>query len=353
MAQLHLDVLSFGEIGGVGEMSYRTIRFPKYQIRNERGSMLLCPVYERTDALIDSKKDFYMTGQELLFRICNLYRKINDAACNASYVQLIAQWCTENTHPYQIDMIYEVLKDPAYDYDSFSPTVMRDGIFAVNDFLRDAEHLYNTVCFYQALKELQIGNDSFARALYTEGRFSDGLPFFEKYKSAITPADEQETDKDAPCDLLEEMQRDNERFRIKVDNRMPYEERLFLRNPLDDMQYLQEMLLGLFPEFKMKLRQDAKTKRIVFGADVQSVFDLGWYTLSRCVADDAPKEDDDPDSMFREGSILSCIICGDFFVRRGPRQLYCNKPDCQAARKRKNQRDVYNRQKAKKSPKGD
>ena len=111
-----------------------------------------------------------------------------------------------------------------------------------------------------------------------------------------------------------------------------------MQNPLKDLDYLQEMLMSLFPEFKMKLQKDPKTKRIAFAAEINSVFDICWYTLARMVADDTPKEDEDLDHNFRDTSILCCLNCGNFFVRTGPRQKYCKDEFCQMARQRNNQR---------------
>ena len=53
MFRQHVDVLSFGEIGGVGEMTYHTVRFPRYELRYEGNIALLCPRYEKDDVLID------------------------------------------------------------------------------------------------------------------------------------------------------------------------------------------------------------------------------------------------------------------------------------------------------------
>lgn len=351
MAQLHVDVLGFGEIGGVGEMSYRTVRFPEYELRYDKGTALLCPAYTEASELIDAKKDFYMTGQALLASLCNLYKKINDPSCDEPFTTLIVDWCVRNTHPYQIDTIYDELTDEQYEYKDCSQLVMRDGIFEVDEFMHDLESLYNTTCFYHALLKLKQSNDSFARHLYYEGKFSDGYPFFEQYKGAALIRRVADASAIGRLDLLEEMQAENAALKSSEADDTLYEEKPFLQDPLNDYKYLQDVLLGLFPEFRMVLRRDAKTKRVIFAADVQSVFDLGWYTLSRCVADDAPKEDDDPDSMFREGSILACLNCGDYFVRKGPRQQYCDKYECQAARKRKNRRDCDARKREEKTKK--
>ena len=41
MYKPHVDVLSFGEIGGIGEMTYRTVRFPRYELRYDNNIALL------------------------------------------------------------------------------------------------------------------------------------------------------------------------------------------------------------------------------------------------------------------------------------------------------------------------
>jgi len=350
MAKLHVDVLGFCEIGGWGEMSYRTVRFPEYDLRYEDNIALLCPVYTEKSDVIDSKKDFYMTGQSLLASLCNLYKKINDPSCDEPFTKLIADWCVVNTHPYQIDLLYEELTDEQYTYEDFSRFIMLDGIFEVNEFLRNLEALYHTTCYYHALLKLQSGDDSYARHLYFEGKFSDGYSFFEKYKAKapiICKSDAAAIDR---VELLKEMTAENRELQRYSSDDVPYFDNPFLQNPLNDFKYLQDILLSLFPEFKMMLRRNPKTKRVMFAADVQSVFNLGWYTLSRIVADDSPQEDEDQGNMFREGTILACLNCGDYFVRRGPRQLYCDKYNCQAARKRKNRRDCDARKRAGKEP---
>ena len=105
MFRQHVDVLSFGEIGGVGEMTYHTVRFPRYELRYEGNIALLCPRYEKDDVLIDHQADTLLTGQELLVSLCNLYRAINDPNCKENYIEMIAEWCSSNIHPYGMPCI--------------------------------------------------------------------------------------------------------------------------------------------------------------------------------------------------------------------------------------------------------
>ncbi len=97
----------------------------------------------------------------------------------------------------------------------------------------------------------------------------------------------------------------------------------------------------------MRLKLDKKTGKVMYGADIQSVFDICWYTFSRMVADVAPPVDEDLNYFESQGSILSCLACGKYFVRHSSRQLYCNSWDCQAERNRRNRRASYARKKAK------
>lgn len=350
MARLRVDMLGFGEIGGVGEMVYRTVRFPAYETWVKNGVMLIGPVMNVKKQ--PTKQNAYaLTGQALLASLCNLYKQINEGTNGkTSYVDLIIQWCLNNSHPYQIDTLCDVLSDEHYDYVGFESFINQSAIFSVDQVLTDLQNLYHTQCFAHALKRLVAGDDSFARTLYHEGLLSDGFPFFEKYK-CLSPASLRVGTDVQYTDMLDEMLADTEavsttgqKDTIKL---APASQRPFLQNPLDDMDYLQTMQLSMFPEFRMKLKENPRTHRVVFAADVQSVFDIGWYTLSRSVADDAPPEDEDINSMFREGSLLSCLCCGDFFVRRSSRQIYCGKPECLQARKRKNRRDCDMRKKSK------
>lgn len=326
MPELHVDVLGFGEIGGVGEMIYRTVRFPEYVLDTDGGEQVFRPVCS-SGFVPTQKTDFALTGQKLLASLCNLFQRINRSSCDESYIPLIMNWCIENTHPYSIDAIYDMLSADDFDIDQLGFLVEKDGTFGTNDFIRDLSYVYHTFLFYYALEKLLGGNDEFARSLYYEGRFYDGYSFFEKYYAEPQSADQ--TGKMGALLGTDEVGEDTH-----------------VRSPKDDVEYLQKTLLSLFPEFHMKLKVNPRTKKIVYAADVQSVFDICWYTLSRMVADDSPPMDNDIDSQYSTGSILSCLCCGEFFVRRGSTQKYCDNPNCQAERNRRKSKASYIRKKA-------
>lgn len=318
MAECYTDVLGFTEIGGVGEMIYHNVRFPGYRVETEGAETVVYPKVSPSTAMV-AKTDYAMTGQKLLASLCNLYKKINDPSCNLekSYIDLIMDWCRVNTHPYQIDTLYDEIHEEGFDINTVAWFLEKDGIFTINDFINDLSKLSNTFELYYALDQLQNGNDYPARHLYYEGRFEDGLSFFEKYKGLL----EDET----PIKYFDKYLQEGELT--------------FVKNPLDDYDMLLQRLLSCFPDFRMRLKINPRDGRVLFSADVQSVFDIAWYTLSRLVADDAPPKDVDNEYDRPEGAILSCLCCGDFFIRRTSRHLYCDNPNCQAERKRKNRRD--------------
>lgn len=163
---------------------------------------------------------------------------------------------------------------------------------------------------YYILDNLKYeGNVNNARNLYYEGRLRDSLAFLERYSKY----------------------EDDKEYRARV---------------LDDYKDLIFKVIDMFPDFRMRLKLDKKSGKVMFPADVQAVFDIAWYTFSRIVADVAPPIDEDPDYMYSQGSILSCLACGKYFVRHSSRQLYCNSWDCQAERNRKNRRASYARKKS-------
>ena len=82
---------------------------------------------------------------------------------------------------------------------------------------------------------------------------------------------------------------------------------------------------------KLRLKVNPQNNRLVFSADVNSVFDIAWYVLTRMMSEDSTpeeigKEDEQPEVI---------MICCH----------HCERSDCQKARNAKNQRD-YRRRKA-------
>ena len=77
MKKLPVENLSFVEIGGVGEMVYRAVRFPEYIPDYDEDGEIIKPLFTGSHAP-ESSTDYSLTGQELLVSLCNLYGKLNN-----------------------------------------------------------------------------------------------------------------------------------------------------------------------------------------------------------------------------------------------------------------------------------
>ena len=310
MKELPVENLGFVEIGGVGEMVYRVVRFSEYvppadeEFDGEHIVPLLTWSFPPKVG-----NDYNLNGQELLTSLCNLYRVLNDDMYHADTEYEIWQWCRSNVHPYNIEMLSELLRENPRKHMEMWDMIRSEGTFRIDDFIRDLCRLGSTFEFYYALRLSHVYHDaSFAKGLYYEGRYCDGMAFLEKYKKYEDDAE-------------------------------------YLAHIDEDYNDLARTLLYSFPDFRMRLKLDDETGKISYGADIDSVFDICWYTFSRMVADDAPPVDEDLNYMYQSGSVRTCMACGKYFVRHSGRQKYCQNPDCQAVRNRKNRNAAYERKK--------
>ena len=309
MKKLPVDFFSFTEIGGVGEMIYKAVRFPEYVVEwTEEGEQVVVPLFSGAIPP-EGGTDYALTGQDLLVSLCNLYQKINAPDSTVVIADAVRDWCKANIHPYNIDLLCEELEGDRYAHIKMMDIIRSDGTFEIDRFLNDLCNLGAAFELSFALDAaIHQNNPRYARALYYEGRVHDSLPFLEKYRV-------YEADKDYLA-------------QIKADRK----ERVL-------------QLLDLFPDFRMRLKFNPRYGKVEYGADVHSVFDICWYTFARMIADTAPPVDYGAEDMFAQGSVLSCMACGSYFVRRSSRQRYCQRPECQAERNRKNRRASYARHK--------
>ncbi len=310
MKSLPVDNLGLVEIGGVGEMIYQAIRFPAYcpEYDEEEKEEYIVPVFTGVHCP-ESNTDHTLTGQALLASLCNLYKEINDPCGKFSPTDLVWKWCMDNVHPYDIDSLCTAMENTDFFDAAELMCFRRDATFPVKKFLADLCLLGTTFDYYHALNAaLADRNVSFCRGLYYEGRVCDSLPFLEKYR---------------------QYENDGE----------------YLASLKADIDIHMENVMERIPDFRMRLKKDKKKGTIRFGADVQSVFDICWYTFARLVADVAPPVDVDLNCMDSTGSILSCLCCGKYFVRRSARQLYCDSLSCQSERNNRKSRAYYARKK--------
>lgn len=309
MKQLSVDSLGFAEIGGVGEMVYKAVHFPEYITETNNDGQVLKPLFSAAIPP-EGGTDYSLTGQELLVSLCNLYSRLNNPDSTESISDAVWDWCKNNIHPYDIDGLCEMLGCGKFAHITYRDMIQNEATFSIERFIKDLCDLGMVFELYFALQIARFDHNSeYAKNLYYEGRICDSLAFLEKYRK-------YETD-------------DKYLEHINAD----YNDRMV-------------QMIDMFPDFRMRLKLNKKTGKVMYGADVQSVFDICWYTFSRMVADVAPPIDLDLRYEESQGAILSCLCCGEFFVRHSSRQLYCNSWDCQAERNRKNRRASYARKRA-------
>ena len=207
--------------------------------------------------------------------------------------------------------------------------------------MHDLERFYQAMRMHFAFEQMCLGCDEAALELHEDGRHFAGLPFFEQYK--YDPDDEPEIDySSAGGDLLKEMELVSESTKDRDYSGG------FKRTPFDYYEELQEIIADMIPDFRIRLKVDPQTRKLVFAADVHSVFDICWYTLARKLSEDVATEDKGiqaKNHSKKEGVLMSCPFCGEAFIRRWNRSVTCGKVDCDRARQRKNKQNSRKKQK--------
>lgn len=86
-------------------------------------------------------------------------------------------------YPYSIDFVYQQLTEEGVDISGYDAELAtHNGIFSINDFMKDLEKLYTTALFYEALEGVCVADEDAAYNLYKEEKYFEGLPFFESFK---------------------------------------------------------------------------------------------------------------------------------------------------------------------------
>lgn len=340
------DILGLKKIGGVGQLVYHPFRFKDYTYSFNGKDQLVYPVCKP-----GQEPEFPscegLTGKELLISLCNLAKVIDSNDNKVPKEQLILKWCKENMHPYRVDFIYAELSQ-GFDINSVeADLVERDGIFEIDRFMKDLGNLYNAVRFYVALEGLIYSDDEIAYNLYEEGRYFESYNYFEKYKHAEPdiPDEVLKRIETSSNNIVETMQRAKEYIDKHPAPQPPEGEFDFNHNPYDDYDELRTRLVEFIPDFNMRLKFNSATGRFEFSADINSVFDIAWYTLARMISEDPALENRQREETRPEGIMICCRHCGKFLIRRSNRQEFCDSEECQRARNARKQM-AYRKRKA-------
>lgn len=329
------DVFGYDAIGGVGQLIYHLVRFKEYELDYTESDGLIARPYCQKGYEPKLYTKDSPSGADLTASIYNLAKKIDDPFEERPYTDLIIDWCKQYGHPYAIDSLHAYLTDPQYKLEEDGYFIEKDGTFRIDDFMRDLERFYQAMRMHFAFEHMCLDNDEPALALHKDGKHFAGLPFFEQYK--YDPDDAPEIDySSADGDLVKMMQMDA----AAADAVEPSDG--FSRVVFDYYEELQEKLVDMIPDFRVRLKVNPKTRKMVFAADVHSVFDICWYTFARKLSEDVAPEDKGRASSKpkeAEGVVVSCPFCGEAFIRRWNRTITCGKPECHRARKAMNQRN--------------
>ena len=331
------DIIGFGDVGGIGQLIYHTFRFKDYEYDEAPGNVVcLKPlIYKGMEPDIDKQNG--LSGKELFLELYNLGSRINSFSEKKPFNELIIQFCKTIAHPYDIDSLYTTLTQVDITAGKNGYWVERDAMFSVSDFMHDLGRFYVAAQFFFALKAECAGASDPAFNLATEGKFFEGLPFFEQYKREEPEKLEPIPEIDALDDIVEIM-----KAYAKLEKKAQAVEppTSFARQPFDYFNDLRDILIDIIPDFHMRLKMNPKNNSVVFAADVHSVFDIAWYTLARMIVDFGPPEEAGQRKEKYEGTLTTCPICGTAFIRRNNRHTYCGDPQCKKA---------YDAQRAKKS----
>lgn len=125
----------------------------------------------------------------------------------------------------------------------------------------------------------------------------------------------------------------------------------FATTPYNDYKELRDCLISIIPDFKIRLTVDPQTNRLEFSTDVQSVFDIAWYTLARMLSEDPAPEDNGRPDKRPERIMIRCRNCGNFIIRKNNRQEYCDSEVCQKVRNARKQKAFRERKAIEKAQK--
>lgn len=335
------DVIAATDIGGISTMVYHTFRFREYEYDYAVDDTLCMKplVYEGMEPDIDRANS--LSGAELFVELYNLAERIDDFNEKLSFEELIIEFCKNVAHPYNIDEVYEELTDKSFVLNRDGYMISRDAMFPVDKFKRDIECFYNGARYFFALRQIADGEDTEYLKTAQDGRHFKRLPYFDKYGRPMMPDDDQPLSdkKISPQELLAEMEKEKNAYSRFVTE---HEKDLYryTKEAIDDFGLLRDNLLYLIPDFRMRLKIEPKTQKTVFAADVQSVFDIAWYTLARLLVDVRLTDEGSMERHFNTATVGVCKCCGHAFVKSGKqnRKEYCGRPECQKERQRERAR---------------
>ncbi len=112
----------------------------------------------------------------------------------------------------------------------------------------------------------------------------------------------------------------------------------FVTTPYADYYELRNRLIECIPNVNIRLKTAPRTGKLEFSTDVNSVFDIAWYTFARILSEELLPENKGKQDSRPERIIIRCRNCSKFIIRKNKRQEYCDFEECQKARNVRNQK---------------
>lgn len=224
-----------------------------------------------------------MTGIELLISLFELARRIDGENMMKPRSDLIC------------DMVTDILTFDAQ-------LLASDAELSIEDFMNDLGDRYNAARLYIARDTLYaFDNYVVYEMLCREGNCFETLPAFERYKHNA------------------EMPFMNAGY---VKGNIPAERHLYKRHREEhsgdgpnnefaaelyvDYGELRDRFIECIPGFRLRMKLDPQTHRLVFSAEVESVFDIAWYALARMLSEESPPGEKSKPEERPEGIMRCC-----------------------------------------------
>lgn len=342
---MHLGIV---DIGGIGEIVYKCVKFKDYDFDDQENIVdrgikgaIIYPLNPYEAPTLDY--DLGLTGKKLIVSLCNLAEELNFKG-SISEIQaghMIKEWCKEYFHPYDIEVLYEKYRNLEKGEENRTfYSEWTDGVFKVDDFINDLGNLYCTFMYVYSFLECLNGNPEPAMSYQKFGNYFDTFPYFADYVSTMI-IDKYEVD--PKWNDIQRARKDAEHGHMHINTKEEFRQAV-----IKDKGNIYKKILEMFPEIKMSLHYDFQRKRCEFVANINSIFDICYYTIARLLAANAPSEDPNTDkySVYDLGESVSfCEICEKMFIKSGNNQKCCGDDACIRAINRK--RQAKHRQKCK------
>lgn len=344
--------LGLVDIGGIGEIVYKSVKFKEYDYDDQANIVdkgikgkIIYPSDPYEVPYLDY--DFGLTGKKLIVSLCNLAEEINFKGfiSETRTAELIMDWCKAYFHPYNIETIYEKYRElEKGEIDRKYYSEWTDGVFEVDKFIDDLASLYSIYTYVYAFLECLNGNPEPALNYQKFGTYFETVPYFADYEFNLIV---EKYESDPNWNKYKKAMKDAEHSHFHINTK---EE--FVKAVVKDKIKIYKKICDMIPEVRMYLSYDISRKRCEFVANIESVFDICYYTIARLLASNAPSEDQNTDkySVYDLGESISyCEICGKMYIKNGNNQKCCGDEDCVRAINRK--RQARHRQKLKEESK--